>query len=388
MSDGVVIVGGGLAAQRCCETLRSKGNEDPIRILCAEPHPPYDRPPLSKEMLSGEMPEDALMLRPAAWYAEKGVDLLIDSSATRLHPAEHRIEHHKGNLRYSSLVIACGSEPRMLPALDGYANVQALRTLKDARALRKALRPGCRIAVIGAGFIGLEVAATARKLGAEVTLIEAATAPLAAVLGEQLGGWFADLHREEGVEVLLSSMVTAARGGKRVRELVMSDGRSVPCDRVVVGVGVKPATGWLASSGLDEGGVLVDPEGRSAAPDVYAAGDAACVYDRSLTRHVRTDHWDAAARQGAAAARAILGLPPAPEPPPSFWSDQYGVRVQYVGRADDADRVVVDGDLAARDFQAELTRDGVPVAVLLVGRPRALPAARKRLMQATTNEVI
>jgi NADPH-dependent 2,4-dienoyl-CoA reductase/sulfur reductase-like enzyme len=388
MNDGVVIVGGGLAAQRCCETLRSKGNEDPIRVLCAEPHPPYDRPPLSKEMLSGEMPEDALLLRPPAWYAEKNVDLFIGSSATRLHPAEHRIEHTQGELRYSSLVIACGSEPRTLPMLGGYSNVQALRTLDDARSLRRALGPGCRIAVVGAGFIGLEVAATARRLGAEVTLIEAAPAPLAAVLGEQLGGWFAGIHREEGVEVLLSAGLKEARGGRRVRALVLADGRVVECDRVVVGVGVRPATGWLASCGLDEGGVLVDPDGRSSAPDVYAAGDAAGVYDRSLARHLRTDHWDAAARQGAAAARAILGLPRAPEPPPSFWSDQYGVRVQYVGRAADADRVVIDGDPSARDFQAELTREGVPVAVLLVGRPRALPEARRRLMQATTTEVI
>jgi NADPH-dependent 2,4-dienoyl-CoA reductase/sulfur reductase-like enzyme len=388
MNDGVVIVGGGLAAQRCCETLRSKGYEGSIRILCGEPHAPYDRPPLSKEMLSGELPEEALLLRPAAWYDEKGIDLLLDSSATRLRPAEHRIEHKKGEFRYASLVVACGSEPRTLPALDGFSNVQPLRTLADARALRKAMRPGCRIAVVGAGFIGLEVAATARKLGAEVTLIEAAPAPLAAVLGEQLGGWFARLHEEEGVEVLLSAAVKEARGGKRVRELVLADGRTVPCDRVVVGVGVRPATGWLADCALDEGGVLVDPEGRSAAPDVYAAGDAACVYDRALARHLRTDHWEAAARQGSAAARAILGLAPAAEPPPSFWSDQYGVRVQYVGRAEEADRVEIDGDPAARDFKAELTCAGTPVAVLLVGRPRALPEARRRLPQATTTEVI
>jgi 3-phenylpropionate/trans-cinnamate dioxygenase ferredoxin reductase subunit len=190
------------------------------------------------------------------------------------------------------------------------------------------------------------------------------------------------------VEVRLAAGVREVHGGRRVRELTLADGSTVPCDRVVVGVGVRPATGWLAGSDLDDGGVVVDREGRSAAPGVYAAGDAACVYDRALARHVRTDHWDAAARQGAAAARAILGLAPAPEPPPSFWSDQYGVRVQYVGRADDADRVVIDGDPAKRDFQAELTRDGVPVAVLLVGRPRALPEARRRLIQATTTEVI
>jgi NADPH-dependent 2,4-dienoyl-CoA reductase/sulfur reductase-like enzyme len=389
MSDGVVIVGGGLAAQRCCETLRAKGYEGAIRILCAEPHQPYDRPPLSKEMLSGEMPEEALALRPGGWYEQKGVDLLLGDAATRLLPAERRIEHGRGSLRYDSLVVACGSEPRMLPALGGFENVQALRTVDDARELREALRPGCRLAVVGAGFIGLEVAATARKLGAEVTLIEAAPAPLALVLGEQLGGWFAQMHRDEGVEVLLSAGVREARGGRRVRELVLADGRSVSCDRVVVGVGVRPATSWLADCGLEDGGVVVDPDGRSAAADVYAAGDAARVYDRALARHVRTDHWEAAARQGAAAARAILGLDAAHEPPPSFWSDQYGVRVQYVGRAEDADRVEIDGDPATRDFQAELKRAGSPVAFLLVGRPRALPDARRRLMQATTEtEVI
>jgi len=385
MNDGVVIAGGGLAAQRCTETLRSKGYDGPIRVLCGEPHAPYDRPPLSKEMLSGELPEAALELRPGAWYEEKNVDLLLGRSAVRLLPGERRIEYGSGgSLRYDALVVACGSEARTLPALDGFRNVQALRTLADARELRAELRPGCRLAIVGAGFIGLEVAATARKLGAEVTLSEAASAPLAAVLGEQLGGWFAQLHRDEGVEVILSAGVREARGRRRVSDLVLADGRTVPCDRVVVGVGVRPATGWLADCGLDEGGVVVDAEGRSAAPSVFAAGDAARVFVPALARHVRTDHWDAAARQGTAAARAILGLAPAPEPPPSFWSDQYGVRVQYVGRAEDADRVEIEGDPRARDFQAELTRAGIPVAVLLVGRPRALPEARRRLMQAMT----
>jgi 3-phenylpropionate/trans-cinnamate dioxygenase ferredoxin reductase subunit len=390
MSDGVVIAGGGLAAQRCCETLRAKGYEWPIRVVCAEPLPPYDRPPLSKEMLSGELPEEGLLLRPSAWYEERGVDLLLGEEAAHLNTAERLLELRGGRaLRYDSLVVATGSEARMLPSLDGFANVQALRTLADARELRQALKPGCRLAIVGAGFIGLEVAATARKLGVEVTLIEAAPTPLAAILGEQLGGWFAELHREEGVEVVLSAGVTEVRGHKRVRELVLADGRTVRCDRVVVGVGVKPATGWLAGTGLEDGGVLVDPEGRSAAPGVYAAGDAARVFDPGLARHMRTDHWEAAARQGVAAARAILGLDPAPGPPPSFWSDQYGVRIQYVGRAESADRIEIDGDPSTRDFKAELTHQGVPVAVLLVGRPRALPEARRRLMQATTTtEVI
>lgn len=381
MSDGVVIVGGGLAAQRCCETLRAKGCDDPVRIVCGEPHPPYDRPPLSKEMLAGELPEGALNLRPSTWYEERGVDLLLDRRATRLRPAEKLVETTRETLRYESLVVATGSEARTLPMLDGYHNVQALRTLADARALRRALKPGCRIAVVGAGFIGLEVAATARKLGVEVTLVEAAPAPLAAVLGEQLGNWFARMHEEEGVEVITGAALSEVRGGKRVRELVLADGRRIATDRVVVGVGVRPATRWLASCGLDEDGVLTDPHGRSAAPGVYAAGDAARVFDPALARHMRTDHWEAAARQGSAAARSILGLDHPPEPPPSFWSDQYGVRVQYVGRAADADRLEFDGDPATRDFQVEMTCAGVPVAALLVGRPRALPEARRRVMQ-------
>jgi NADPH-dependent 2,4-dienoyl-CoA reductase/sulfur reductase-like enzyme len=168
----------------------------------------------------------------------------------------------------------------------------------------------------------------------------------------------------------------------------------VRCDRIVVGVGVRPATQWLAGSGLDSGGPAVDTEGRTGAPDIYAAGDAARVWDPGLARHVRTEHWEAAARQGAGAARAMLGLDPALAPPPSFWSDQYGLRVQYVGHGGEADRIVLDGDPAARDFQAGFTRDGVPVAALLVGRPRALPEARRRVhagltqlqMQATATD--
>jgi NADPH-dependent 2,4-dienoyl-CoA reductase/sulfur reductase-like enzyme len=385
MNDGTVIVGGGLAAQRCCETLRSKGYEGPIRVLCGESLPPYDRPPLSKELLSGELPEEAIALRPRAWYEERGVDLLLGAPAIRLLPAEQFVELEGSRLRYDNLVVATGSEARSLPMLEGYENVQPLRTLDDARELRAALgKPGCRVAVVGAGFIGLEVAATARKLGAEVTLVEAAAAPLAAVLGTQLGAWFAQLHREEGVEVITSAGVAEVRGARRVSELVLADGRRVPCDRVVVGVGVRPATRWLADAGIADlgGGVPVDPHGRSAAPGVYAAGDAALVFDPALARHLRTDHWEAAARQGAAAARSMLGLDQPPEPPPSFWSDQYGVRVQYVGRASEADRIVIDGDPDGRDFQADMTRDGVPVGVLLVGRPRALPDARRRVMQA------
>jgi NADPH-dependent 2,4-dienoyl-CoA reductase/sulfur reductase-like enzyme len=382
MSDGIVIAGGGLAAQRCTETLRGQGYDGPIRIVCAEDHPPYDRPPLSKELLAGDMPPDAVALRPRAWYDERGVDLLLGTRAERLDVAARELVVSRGGpLRFDSLVIATGSRARTLPLLDGFRNVSLLRTLDDALVLRDALARGARLAVVGGGFIGLEAAATARKLGAEVTLIEALDAPLSAVLGPQLGQWFAELHRTEGVEVLLDARVVGTLGTPRVHMLELADGRWVECDHVLVGVGVEPATGWLSGTGLDARGVRVDPQGRTPVPGVYAAGDAALVYEPAVARHVRTDHWEAAARQGTAAARAMLGLEPARTPLPSFWSDQYGVRVQFVGRAEEADRVAIEGDPAARDFQALFTKDEVPLAALLVGRPRALAQVRREVQE-------
>ena len=380
MSHGIVIAGGGLAGQRCAETLRARGYDGPVRMVCEEPLPPYDRPPLSKELLSGEMPAQALPLRPPSWYTDHEVDLLLGTRATGLDPAARRLELDGAPaLRYERLLIATGATPRTLPLLEGYGNAGPLRTYADARRLEHVMRPGARLAVVGAGFVGLEAAATARARGAEVTVIEAAPAPLAAVLGIRVGLWFAELHRAEGVEVLLSARVVAARGRARLRELILAGGRRIPCDHVLVGVGVDPATAWLAGSGLDPGGVPVDASGRTIAEGVYAAGDAARPYDAALGRHVRTEHWEAAARQGAAAARAMLSLDPAPLTPASFWSDQFGLRIQYVGHAGEADRVVIDGDPQARDFQVEFTRAGATVAVMLAGRPRALPEARRRV---------
>ena len=380
MSDGIVIAGGGLAAQRCTETLRAQGYDGSIRVVCGEPHPPYDRPPLSKELLTGDLPEGALALRPPSWYEERRVDLLLETRAIRLDPVRRELELSRGRpLRFDALLIATGSRPRMLPALEGYDNVGVLRTLDDALALRHALAPGSRLAVVGAGFIGLEAASSATAIGAQVTILEALDAPLEGVLGARIGHWFADLHRAEGTTMLLGTRVERVRGRRSVRALELADGTSVACDQVLVGVGVDPDTSWLDRAGLDAGGVPVDLQGRTAAPDVYAAGDAALVFEPALTRHLRTDHWEAAARQGVAAARAMLGLEPTRTPLPSFWSDQHGVRIQYVGRAAAGDRIAIDGDPGGRDFEATFTKAGVPVAALLVGRPGALADARRRV---------
>jgi NADPH-dependent 2,4-dienoyl-CoA reductase/sulfur reductase-like enzyme len=370
------MVGGGLAAQRAAETLRRRGYDGRVRIVCAESEAPYDRPPLSKEVLAGSAADESVAFRDLRWYEDQEIELLLGTRAAGLDPARHRLRLESGpDLGYDSLLVATGGVARSLPFLD-HENVHALRTLEDARRLRAALLPGARLVIVGAGFIGQEVAATARRLGVEVTIVEALETPLERILGSRLGGWFADLHAEEGVEVLTGASLAGARGGDRVVELVLGDGRSLPCDLVLVGVGTAPATDWLAGSGLGDGGVRVDTCGRTTVPDVFAAGDASLPFDPRHGCHSRTEHWGAAAWQGAAAARAMLGEYAGTPPLPSFWSDQYGLRIQCVGHPHLADTAVIEGSPAERDFEAVLIRNGVPVAGLAVGRPRAIPALR------------
>ncbi len=359
MSDGIVLVGGGLAAQRCAETLRRSGYDGPIRMVCGELHAPYDRPPLSKAVLAGEQAEADLPLRPPAWYAEHGVELLLGVRATGLDAERRLVSLQDGEaLPYEKLLVATGARPRELAPLHRFANVHTLRTLEDARALRGALNPGGRLVIVGAGFIGQEVAATASRAGVHTTIVEAAEAPLHAVLGREVGAWFADLHRSEGVDVILGATVGAATGTERVEGLALSNRRHLACDHVLVGVGVVPELDWLAGSNVD----------LARTPGVHLAGDAS-----------GAGHWESAARQGAAAARAMLGREAAPPAASSFWSDLYDTRVLYLGHAPAADAAAIDGDPEARDFTVTFTRAGAPVAVLLVGRPHELPHARALL---------
>ena len=367
MPSSVLIVGGGLAAQRAAETLRAREHRGPIRVVCGEAVAPYDRPPLSKE-LSGSP------FRPPEWYAERDVELLLGRRAAHLDVGGRRVGLEDGSeLAYDELIVATGARPRRLPMFAGRPNVHVLRTLDDTSALRTALAPGARLAIVGAGFIGQEVAATASGLGCEVTMIEAAHVPLAHVLGPELGAWFAELHRSEGVRVELGAAVAEALpavAGAPVSSLVLADGRRVEADVVLVAVGVVPDTRWLAGLPLADG-VVVDDGARTVVPGVYAAGDV-----------VRgCEHWEPAARLGAAAARSILGLPAAPPMPESFWSDQYGVRIHLVGDAAGADAVEIDGSVESRDFTAVLRRHGVVIGALLVGRPRELPRWRRQLAQ-------
>ncbi len=296
---GVVIAGGGLAAQKCAETLRSRGYDGPVRMVCAEPVRPYDRPPLSKEAIVSTVDPS---LRPASWYSDNDVDLLLGTTRDgRRRPLSSR--PRAGALRFDQLLIATGAEPRRLP----FGSV--LRTAADAAELRAALRPGSRLAVVGAGFVGMEVAASARSLGVDVVLIDVMPAPLAGLLGPDVSRWLVGLHRDHGVEVILGEGVAAARRGG----LELVSGRRVACDHVLVGIGV------------------------DARPVV--AGRPA----RRLPRRRRDRHPALGGRgpPGQAAARAMLGHEAPPPAAPSFWSDQYGLRIQYVGDASGADSVDV-----------------------------------------------
>ena len=354
-------MGGGLAAQRCCETLRALGHDGPITIAGAEGTEPYDRPPLSKEGLAGAAADPRF--RPREWYASHGVELRLGAAAVGLRPGARTVELADGErLRYDDLLIATGSRPVTLPALAGFTNVQALRTLADSRRLREALRGGAAVTVIGGGLIGLEVASSARRLGAAVTVVEAAQLPLGGLLGREVGLRLAAWHRGDGADLRLGAAVASARGGARVEELVLADGSRIATDHVVVAVGVRPAAEWLDGSGLVLRGI------RTALPHVFAAGDV-----------TGGGHWEAAAREGAGVARALLGLPPAPPATPSFWSDQLGLRLQCVGAPAGA-RATIAADAEGRGFEAIYRREGRISAVLLAGRSAADLRAARRLL--------
>jgi NADPH-dependent 2,4-dienoyl-CoA reductase/sulfur reductase-like enzyme len=380
MSDPIVIVGGGLAGQRCVETLRRCGCEQPIVMICGEPHRPYDRPPLSKDALRSADAEETLCFRSSGWYEGNSVRLELGVQASWLNHGASIVELSDGSsVCYEQLLIVTGARARRLPMFDGFENVTGLRTLEDASRLRAALAPDARLLVIGAGFIGQEAASAAREAGVHTTIVEAGAAPLAGVLGGELGSWFARLHRANGVELLLDEQVVAVRGQRRVDSVTLASGRTLACDHVLLGVGAKPNLEWLGKGTFDRTGVRTDSEGRTGVPGVYAAGDAAASFDPLLEEHVLGSHWESAGRQGSRVARAMLGLDPGPLSVSSFWSELYGIRVHYLGHASLADDVSFDGDPDTGPFTATFTSGGEPVAMMLAGRPQMLPQARALL---------
>lgn len=356
--QAIVIVGASLAGAKAAETLRADGFTGRITLIGDEPDRPYERPPLSKGLLLGTAERDSVFVHPESWYAENDVDLRLRTRATAVHAAGREVLLDDGErLRYDALLLATGSEPRRLdvPGAD-LAGVHYLRRLADSDALKAGLARAERVAVIGGGWIGLEVAAAARTVGRQVTVLEVGSLPLVRVLGPEVAQVFADLHRDHGVDLRCEVRVERLLGESgAVRGVGLGSGEVVDADLVVVGVGIAPQTALAQGAGLDvENGIRVDAHLRTSDPDIYAAGDVANAYHPVLERHIRVEHWANALRQGPVAARSMLGQDVTYARLPYFYTDQYDLGMEYTGHAEPGayDRVVVRGDAATREFIA------------------------------------
>lgn len=423
--QSVAIVGGSLAGLRAAETLRSDGFKGTIHFIGEETRLPYDRPPLSKEVLGGKMEvADAGLISQEAFDALR-LELHLGKRATGLDAERKAVKLEKvgtGDVRADNsnagrdeaegateevaadgIVIATGARPRKLPGTEGIGGVYTLRTMEDCLSLKAEFEAGPKVAVIGAGFIGAEVAATARGLGLDTTVVEMLATPLARVLGDTMGQVMADLHRENGVDLRLGVGVNDVAAGDdgRVAGVELSDGTSIASDVVVVGIGVVPNTEWLEGSGLEiDNGVVCD-ETLLAAPGITAAGDAARWHNRRFGETMRVEHWDNAIEQGIAAARRLLaggwegseadsdesGDAVPFTPVPWFWSDQYDRKIQLAGRSSPDGKVeVVAGSLEERRFAAIYEREGKLVGVLGMNRPRHVMQYRQLIVDGASWE--
>jgi 3-phenylpropionate/trans-cinnamate dioxygenase ferredoxin reductase component len=354
------IVGASLAGAKAAETLRAEGFDGRVLLVGSETERPYERPPLSKEYLRGEAEREKIYVHDEGFYAEHEIDLRLGRTAADLDVAARELTLDDGErVRYDSLLLATGAEPRRLDVpgadLDG---VRYLRSVTNSDALRERFERARSVVVVGAGWIGCEVAAAARQHGLDVTLVEPLPVPLQRVLGDELGGFYRDVHAEHGVQVLTGIGVEAFEGGDAVERVVLADGRRIDCELVVVGVGVRPRTQLAEQAGLAiDDGILVDERLESSAPGVFAAGDVARARHPFYDADVRVEHWATALNQGPAAARSMLGGTEPYDRLPYFYSDQYDVGMEYTGWAQEWDRVVFRGDPASREFIAFWLRD-------------------------------
>ena len=386
--ERVVIVGGGVAAQRCAFALRKQGFAGKLTMISAEAEPPYDRTLLSKDMLRGAPGEPCLPLQPREAYAERAVDLRLATQATGLDVEAQRVALSDGTeLNYGVLVICSGGRP-VLPSALRCPGVLLLREVTDLEALHAKLADAARLAVVGGGFIGGEVASSAIARGLEVTLIEAAPQPLAPVLGEEVGARVADLHRANGVDVVSGAAVEGIAGRDGGFELTLAGGRTLRSDAVVVGVGMTPAVDWLEGCEIRiDDGIVTDASCRSEAPNVLAAGDCARWWNPRYETLMRVEHWDTAARHGAAAAASVLGHHEPFAPVPFFWSDQHGVKLQSVGYAPDWDELEVEDGEVPGSFVARYRAQGQLAAAFAAGQPKTIARARKEIQASGRKEV-
>jgi NADPH-dependent 2,4-dienoyl-CoA reductase/sulfur reductase-like enzyme len=380
----IVVVGGSLAGLRGSEALRRLGHDGRLVLVGEERHRPYDRPPLSKEVLRGERAPEAIALAKPESFDALGLDLRLGRRATALDLAARRLDLDDGeSLAWDGLLIATGAAPRRLPGTPGLPGIHVLRSLDDCLAIRAELERRPRVAVVGAGFIGAEVAASCRALGLSVTVIETLPLPLAGAVAREVGEVIAGVHRDHGVDLRLGARVAGFEGAARVERVRLADGSSVEADVVVVGIGVKPVTGWLESSGLAlDDGVVCDATCAASAPGVVAAGDVARWHNPMFGESMRVEHWTNAVEQANAAAERLLKGPEAPAfaSVPFVWSDQYDGKIQAVGRPRPDDEIaIVHGTLAERRFVALHGRKGRLVGAVAMGRVRQLVALRRAI---------
>ncbi|MFD3721259.1 NAD(P)/FAD-dependent oxidoreductase [Streptomyces sp. NPDC058674] len=371
---GVVIVGAGMAGVQTAVALREQGFTGPVTLLGAEPHQPYDRPPLSKAVLLGKAEDSAFDVD----FEGLGIGLRLGTEVTGLRAADRELDTGAGPVPYGTLVLATGALPLTLPATAGVPGVHLLRTVDDAARLRPVLAAADRAVVVGAGWIGAEFATAAREAGCEVVVVEAADRVLAGALPAEVTEPMARWYEEAGARLLTGAKVAGIEEGR----VLLADGRTLPAGAVVVGIGARPATGWLAGSGVElgpDGSVTADAYLRTSLPGVYAVGDCASFPSARYGTRLLVHHWDNALQGPRAVAVNVLAGGPARayDPVPYFWSEQFGRFVQYAGHHGGADTLLWRGDPAAPAWSVCWLRDGALVAILAVGRPRDLAQGRK-----------
>ena len=373
--ERIVVAGGGLAGLRTVEELRARGYAGQVTLVGAETRPPYDRPPLSKRLMAGELADTTLRED----LATLGMQLRLGETATGLSSGVLRTD--RGEHRFDRLVLATGATPVALP---GSGRQRFLRTLDDALALRARLRPGLRLAIVGAGWIGAELATAAAARGAQVTVLEAAAAPLAGAVGAEVGALTAGWYQEAGVELRLGQPVESVEPGG----LALPGGGWLAADEVVAAVGVRPEVGWLEGSGIAvDRGVATDEQLRTSLPGVFAVGDCMAFWSLRYQRRLRFEHWDVALRSPAVVAANLLGGADTYDPVPYFWSEQFGRMIQYVGFHGGADRMMLRGDPAARQWSVCWLAGDLLVALLAVNTPRDQIQARRVIQAAAPVDV-
>ncbi len=380
-----VIVGASLTGATAAIALRQHDAGGRITLIGAEPELPYERPPLSKAYLRGEVPREKAHVRPAAYYREHGIDLLLGTRATRLDAAGRTVELEDGRrIPFDALLVATGARNRTIAIPGGdLPGVYSLRTVADADRIREEMTPGRRVAVVGMGFIGSEVAASCRQKGLDVVAIDPNRTPLFRVLGETVGRTLTDLHHGHGVRTIFEDRVERFEGDERIHAVVTKGGARVECDFAVVGIGVEPVTDWLDGAGLEiDNGVVVDEYCQTRVPSIYAAGDVANHYHPVFARRMRVEHWQNAIKQGTVAARNMVGERVAYDDVHWFWSDQYETTLQYAGFHTTWDELVIRGDVASGSYLACYLNSGRIDAVVGLNRPkdvrRMMPLIRAR----------